>query len=268
MEIITEKDLLNAIENNTFIKDGSKESCEGIKYDFILSNMALTPDSGRPRDINQIDNAFIKPGEIAFVITKETLELPANVYCQLSTKRKLSLDGVVLLGGFIIDPNYKGKLIFGLYNLSSRNYPLIPGKKLVAGVFYKADRESSKYPEPIFDFPDDLVKIIADIKPNSVNALNTVIEQIRKEIQDIKNQLTHDDQWKNDFQNGLSKIQQLVNEMGENLGREIIERKKNIEKLKLRTSVITGIGLILGFIFGGGLVSLIVMYIAGILKFN
>jgi dUTPase len=269
MQALSEKDLLSAVEEGTFIKDGSKESCEGIKYDFLLSNMVLTVDNGRPRDISQhSENAVIKPGEVAFVITKESLELPGDMYCQLSTKRKLSLDGIITLGGLIIDPNYEGKLIFGLYNLSSRNYPLMPGKKLVAGVFYKVDKKSSKRPEPIYDFPDDLVKIVVDTKPNSVNALNAAIDELRKEILDIRKQLIFDDKWRNDFQNGLTEIQQLMKEMGRKLDTEIDERKDSVGRLKARTSIITGIGLILGFIFGGGLVSLIVMYIAGILRFS
>ena len=114
MEILTENELLSAIENETFIKDGKKESCEGFKYDFTLSNSALTVGFRAPIDIDQSkENAVIHPGEIAFVMTKETLALPADIYCQLSTKRKLSLDGIIILGGLIIDPNYKGKLIFG-----------------------------------------------------------------------------------------------------------------------------------------------------------
>jgi deoxycytidine triphosphate deaminase len=99
MEILTENDLLSAVEKETLIKSGRKESCEGIKYDFTLSNIALTVDSKGPINIDQSkENASIKPGEIAFVMTKETLELPDDVYCQLSAKRKLSLDGIVILG--------------------------------------------------------------------------------------------------------------------------------------------------------------------------
>jgi dUTPase len=257
------------VEKGTFIKNGSKESCEGIKYDFILSSMALTVDSGRPRDIDKSSiDAVIKPGEIAFVMTKESLDLPEDVYCQLSTKRKLSLDGIVILGGLIIDPNYKGKLIFGLYNLSTKNYPLLPGKKLIAGVFYRVNEKSNKQPEPIVDFPVDLIKIIVDTKPNSIIAFNAVIEQLRAEIQDIRSQLTYDAQWKSDFQNGLTKIQQLVNTMGEKLDKEIDERKENISSLKVQTSVVKGIGLVLGAMLGGGVISLIVMYLAGILKIN
>jgi dUTPase len=269
MQIFTEAELLSAVEKNTFIKNGSRESCEGIKYDFILSNMVLTADSKHPLNIDQhAENSIIKPGEVAFVMTEESLDLPPDVYCQLSTKRKLSLDGIVILGGLIIDPNYKGKLIFGLYNLSSRNFLLMPGKKLVAGVFYKVDTESDKKPEPIFDFPDELRKVVIDTNPNSMISVNASLDFLRTEVQTIKNQLDRDNVWKTDFQKGLTEIQILVKEMGKKLDEEIGERKTNIGRLEVKTSVITGIGIVLGFIFGGGLVSLVVMYIAGILKIN
>jgi dUTPase len=232
MEILSEEELLLAVTDKTFILDGKTESCEGIKYDFTLSKMALTAELGRPRDIGQsLENAVIKPGEIAFVMTEESLNLPSYIYCQLSTKRKLSLDGIVILGGLIIDPNYKGKLIFGLYNLSSRNYPLLPGKKLVAGVFYKVDKESDKIPKPINNFPDDLIKIVVDTKPNSINAISSALEELKAEMLNIKNQLTHDDQWKKDFQIGLTDIQQLVKEMGLKLGTEIETRQKETHEL-------------------------------------
>jgi len=266
MEIIAEKGLLAAVENGTFIKGGSKSSCEGIKYDFVLSGTVLTVDSGRPYDMNSDSKAtVIKPGEVAFVMTNESLDLPGNIYCQLSVKRKFGLDGIIILGGLIVDPNYKGKLIFGLYNVSSKNYPLLPGKKLVAGVFYKVDETSNKRPESITCFPEDLIKTVNDTKPSSVLALNNVIDSMRADILDIRNQLTHDSQWKNDFQNGLTKIQQIVDRISEKLDKEIDERKSEDAKLKNQTSVIRGIGLVLGAFFGGGVISLIVLYLAKVL---
>ena len=232
MEILTEEDLLSAVENSTFILDGRKESCEGIKYDFILSKMVLGVEQGRPRNIEESkENAVIKPGEVAYVMTEESLDLPDDIYCQLSTKRKLSLKGIVILGGLIIDPNYKGKLIFGLYNLSSRVYPLLSGKKLVAGVFYRVNKKSDKHPESITDFPVELIQIMADAKPNPINNVNIAIDSIngtiaelRNDMQAIKNQLAHDDKWKEDFQNGLTEIRLLVKEIGENLAKEIETR--------------------------------------------
>jgi deoxycytidine triphosphate deaminase len=269
MEILAAEDLLSAVEKGTFIKDGRKESCEGIKYDFTLSNMALTVDSKGPIDIDQEkEKAVIKPGEFAFIITKESLALPENIYCQLSTKRKLSLEGIILLGGLIIDPKYEGKLVFGLYNLSSHDFLLRSGKKLIAGVFYRINQNIDIRPDPINDFPDELIKLMLDSKPNSINAINVVLEELKAEIQTIKRQITYDDQWKTDFQKGMSDLQELVTTISKKLDTEIDERKDYDRKLEVRTSVIRGIGLVLSFIFGGGLVSLIVLYVAKILRFN
>jgi deoxycytidine triphosphate deaminase len=245
MEILAENDLLSAVKEGTLIQDGREESCEGIKYDFTLSSLALTVDSKGPVDMDQSkENAMIKPGEIAFVMTKESLDLPNDIYCQLSTKRKLSLDGIVILGGLIIDPNYKGKLIFGLYNLSSRNYPLRPGKKLVAGVFYRVDKKSDKKPDPINDFPDELIKIVIDTKPNSASAINTaigdinnVINELRVEMYEIKKNLDRDNEWKTDFQNKLTHITDLVMKMGEKLDTEIDTRKN--ENLQIKNDHVT-----------------------------
>jgi len=229
MEILAENDLLSAVESGTLIQGGKKESCEGIKYDFTLSNIVLTVDSKGPINIEQSkENIMIKPGEIAFVMTTEALSLPNDIYCQLSTKRKLSLDGIVTLGGLIIDPNYNGKLFFGLYNISSRDYLLRPGKKLIAGVFYKTDYKSAKTPEPINDFPDELIKMVVDNKPNSTSSLLTTIERLAEEIKFIKDKINNDEKWKNDFREGLTNIRQLVQETSENL-------KETSENLKTET---------------------------------
>jgi len=243
MEILTEEDLLKAVKEETLIQNGRTESCEGIKYDFTLGNIALTVDSKGPIDIEQSkENIMIKPGEIAFVITKETLSLPDDIYCQLSTKRKLSLDGIVTLGGLIIDPNYKGKLFFGLYNISSRDYLLRPGKKLIAGVFYKSEYKSNKQPDPINDFPDELIRMVVDNKPSSTSSILTTVERLGEEIKYIKEKLDNDEKWKVNFQEGLTEIQQLVHETSENLRTEIKTRAdENLEikneQLKLKETV-------------------------------
>jgi len=281
MEILAEDDLISAVENKTFIKNGVKESCEGIKYDFKLSRMVLTAESGRPQDIDQSkETSIIKPGEIAFVMTEETLDLPDDIYCQLSTKRKLSLDGIVILGGLIIDPNYKGKLIFGLYNLSSRNYPLLPGRKLVAGVFYKVDKKSDKLPEPINNFPDELIKSVVDTKPNSISAVNTTINNmnnaindLRVEIQEIKKNLDHDDKWKTDFQEKLTYITNLVKQIGESLDKEVKTRteenldiKKEQFKLEEKIAPLSKIQA-RKQLFKGSLVTIIIGTVIGVIVY-
>jgi deoxycytidine triphosphate deaminase len=215
--VITEDKLKNAVENNTFIKKGNLHSCEGIKYDFTLSDYVISRELGRPIHLKEQKNikATIAPGEIAFVMSEEELELPNTVFCQLSPKRKLSLDGIIILGGLIVDPQYKGKLIFGLYNASSAEYPILYGKKLIAGVFFEADArlEGHSLPVPIEDFPNELVQMVARYTPNSSKELQKELGELKDDIRDLKNRLATDETWKDTFKSGLDSLQRNVDEL-------------------------------------------------------
>lgn len=279
---ILEDELLSAVKEETFIKNGSEICCEGLKYDFRVSSKFVSPRfNKRERDFDErdVDEFVIKPGETAFVTTEETLELPNDVFCQLSTKRKLSHEGILVLGGFCVDPNYKGKLFFGLHNLTREDYPFKPGKKLIAGVFYKLDPEEIQNihsdPVSLYDFPDDLLKNIKTFQSASTETLENKIFDLSKEISLLRDQIDTDKTWKEEFRQGLSQNNKQISEIGESikalsekLGQEIDDRKAGESKLKSKFSIIQGIGIILGAIFGGGVVSLIVMYLAGILNFG
>lgn len=284
--VFSEQELREAVISQTYIKNGNPENCEGMKYDFRLSNRVLRADFNRPLEFadsstNEQEKLVIEPGEVAFVMTEEDLDLPNNVFCQLSSKRKLSHGGIIVLGGFTVDPNYRGKLIFGLYNISSRKYPIIPGKKLVAGIFYKLDEseisQTNVIPEALYDFPDDLLAMIKEYKPinnsDALNSFNATMEALREEVKAIKSQIDSDKAWKDDFKKGLdenneqiNKIGNVVTEIANKLSQEIDERKTESADLKTR---IKGASIFLAVLIaiGGGIFTLIVTYLAGILQF-
>lgn len=117
------------------------------------------------------------------------------------------------------------KLIFGLYNISSRRYPIISGKKLVAGIFYKLDdteiEEASVKPEPLYDFPDDLLALVKGYKPVSnrmVENFTDKINVLKEEIKNLKQQLDEDKKWSDDFKRGLSENNAQIKEIGVQIG--------------------------------------------------
>ena len=84
-DIILQEQLELAVKENTFIKNGLEKCCEGMKYDFRLSDRILKADFKRPRnfDVASPDDQMqleIRPGEVVFVMTQETLELPDNMF--------------------------------------------------------------------------------------------------------------------------------------------------------------------------------------------
>jgi len=210
--IITENELKDAIKKQTFIKNGLPENVEGVKYDFRMSSSVLKADFGGPVDTNKLAEQagralHVEPGEVVFVLTEESLDLPRNILANLSPKRKLSHYGILVLGGFCIDPLYQGRLLVGLYNFSSSPFPLMPGKKLIAAIFYEMQEEElSDFKKPeaaIRDFPDDLIRLMQQYKPVSNQGLIERLQQISTELDNLRHDFQNREDWFKRFKESL-----------------------------------------------------------------
>lgn len=272
--LIKESDLREAIEKSTFIKNGIPENAEGIKYDFRMSSSILKSKYKRPININNLtemekSNLFVEPGEVVFVLTEETLSLPKNIQAVLSQKRKLSHDGIMVLGGFCIDPLYEGRLLVGLYNFSSSPFTLIPGRKLIAAMFYKLDEaeiDDFKKPEiTIYDFPDDLVRLMERYSPISIQSVMSEIVNVKTQLEEFRKEFKERDHWFEKFQLSLDGQEKNIQKICQVLDREVEERKSSEKDLQheiaqyskeaYRTAAIVGV---LGALF----ISLIVKFLA------
>lgn len=218
---ITGEQLVKAVETQTFIKDGVLRCVEGIKYDFRMGSRILKAKFGKI-EMDKLSeekkaDMVIEPGEVVFVLTEETLELPNNIMVQLMPKRKLSHDGILVLGGFCVDPLYTGKLLVGLYNFSSSPYPLDPGRKLIAAVFYELQGEELgvfKKPEAaVMDFDQDLVRLISLYQPIDTKSLHDEIVSLEGQISNLRLEITTDKEWKKDFQTKLQQQTENVDKL-------------------------------------------------------
>ena len=172
--LITGDRLREAVDRGTFIKDGDPANAEGIKYDFRMGSRILKAKYSQPIDVNDLpvidrDAMGIDHGEAVFVLTKERLTLPKDIIALLSSKRKLSHNGIILLGSLAADPLYNGPLWIGLYNISSTPFPLMPGRKLIAALFYElSEQKIGEFTIPeaagTGDFPDELINLIKKLQ--------------------------------------------------------------------------------------------------------
>jgi deoxycytidine triphosphate deaminase len=214
--LLNSNELKAAVQDATFIKDGDPNCIEANKYDFRLGHRLLKAKflgiEVDLRDIIKTDPtaALIEPGEVVFVMTEETLDLPQNIKAELSFKRKMAHLGIMLMGGFCVDPQYRGKLIFGMYNFSSKEFPLKYGHKLIAAQFYQlAPEEVSKeapIPEPLLNFPENVVEIIKMYQPMSLHGLKAEIEAIRVRLDDRQ-------RWVEQFEKLFSQSQDQVRDI-------------------------------------------------------
>jgi len=196
-ETLTGIKIKKLVEEGKIIENGSINNCGALKYDFTLSDEILKADFNAPIKMTDLSaearrEALIQPGEVVYVLTKETVNLPTNMYMSLSANRGMSEYGVLTLGGFAVDPGYSGKLMFGLYNYSSTPFTLIPGTKLIGGVFYELnenetiDAESLERPKSIDAFPARLINIISKYSPIGMSSLEESLKLIKKQMEDLK----------------------------------------------------------------------------------
>jgi len=266
-KLLSEYNIKKAVRDQTFIKNGTERCAEGSKYDFRLGKRILKASFKRPIDIDRLTELesvrlCVEPGEVIFVLTEEKLDLPIDIKAELSPKRKLSHAGVFILGGFCIDPLYKGKLLFGIYNFTSSLFPIIPEKKLIAAQFYKlSEDEISKdapIPSPIEDFPDDLIKLMDSYKPTSLGNIEKALNDLSKEVEVLRDEIRSREDWFKSFQekldrsfdlitknvNSIDRIAESLKEESENrkeVEREFRKDLKAIQKSSIKSGTAIGI---------------------------
>lgn len=252
-ETLTGLKIKKLVEESKVIENGSLSNCGALKYDFTLSDEILKSDFSTPVKLADLSveerrTALIYPGEVVYVLTKEKVNLPSNMYMSLSANRGMSEYGVLTLGGFAVDPGYSGRLMFGLYNYSSTPFTLMPGEKLIGGVFYQLDESEStnidklEIPKPIDDFPARLISIISKYSPVGMTSLEESIKAINKQMAALKDELNSNKEeifglrhLVHETQEQTNRASKAVKEVSDNMNeltRSMKELKADISDLK------------------------------------
>lgn len=106
--------------NEEKVKEDIKNHFKGITYDLRLGEEAFTSTSKEPINLKEKGIVKMEPGETALLMTYEKVRIPEDHMAFLSLKTKHAAKGLINISGFHIDPNWKGKLVFSLYNSGPR----------------------------------------------------------------------------------------------------------------------------------------------------
>jgi dCTP deaminase len=86
------------------------------------------------------DIVKIEPGDFALLITEEKIHIPLECMAFISIKSKHKLSGLINISGFHVDPGFKGKLKFSVYNAGTT--PVILRYKDPTFILFIADLKS------------------------------------------------------------------------------------------------------------------------------
>jgi dCTP deaminase len=106
-------------EDSPLILSGyDKDRVKCGAYELSLSREVLTtPDGSKDGpDPGEGPSLRIPPGQFAILYTKETVVIPNNVIGFISIKFTAKSKGLVNISGFHVDPGYRGRLKYSVYN--------------------------------------------------------------------------------------------------------------------------------------------------------
>lgn len=113
-------ELKNLIETPNGIVNSESVDCAAITLT-VGNEVYITPNSDKDSNVKQIltdeKPQFIIPtGQFALLLTAETVKVPDTALAFISFKAKYKFKGLINVSGFHVDPGWKGKLTFSVYN--------------------------------------------------------------------------------------------------------------------------------------------------------
>ncbi|WP_240320845.1 dCTP deaminase domain-containing protein [Sphingomonas crusticola] len=147
------------------------------------SDQAEDPESVTIRKLEDGDAFTIPPGQFAFLLTEEIVELPDDALGFISIKAKIKWRGLINVSGFHVDAGFKGRLIFAVYNAGPVPVHLRQGQPMFLLWLASLDRPTTlirKNPVQL-SFPADLIPGISG-ELQSIAGINKKIKEVDKDL--------------------------------------------------------------------------------------
>jgi dCTP deaminase len=107
------------------------------------NDQTADPTSVTVRKLAPGDAFTIPPGQFAFLLTEETVTVPADALAFISIRAKTKFRGLVNVSGFHVDPGYRGQLTFSVFNAGPVPIHLKRGQPIFLIWYASLDRETA-----------------------------------------------------------------------------------------------------------------------------
>ncbi|MBW2090922.1 MAG: hypothetical protein JRI34_02210 [Deltaproteobacteria bacterium] len=187
----------------------SKQSIRDLLYTLIeptlgrdeVDNGALQPSSIELRLGNEVylsgeknlvllgadkKEVAIKPGELAILLTEEKVNIPRTLMGFISIRNRYKSMGLINISGFHVDPGFKGKLTFSVYNAGPNDIILRHGERLFLLFLAKLDRETEIKEPGMHDKQEHILSDSMNMltgKPVSPLSLDARLEKLEARVQ-------------------------------------------------------------------------------------
>ena len=137
------------------------------------------------RQLSDGEGFTIPPGQFAFLLTEEKIEVPNDALALISIKAKIKWRGLINVSGFHVDPGFRGRFIFSVYNAGPVTVHLRQGQPMFLIWFANLDKPTAlARNQPVQEsFPPDLISGISG-ELQSFAGINKKIKDLDKNLTD------------------------------------------------------------------------------------
>ncbi len=159
-------------------------------YELALGSEAFTTSTGGTKRVYKPgDQVLIPPGQFALLLTEEELSIPLDVLAFISIKASKKISGLVNVSGFHVDPGFRGRLKFSVYNAGSESIVLEVGERLFPIWFYQLDEKNEddyvgRHKGQMGITPADVMQLQGEVA--SPAALKREIDELRVTVTNWK----------------------------------------------------------------------------------
>jgi dCTP deaminase len=147
------------------------------------STQATEPQNATVRRLADGEAFTIPPGQFAFLLTEESVTVPAYAIAFISMKAKIKFRGLINVSGFHVDPGFKGRLIFSVFNAGPLTIHLRQGQPTFLIWYASLDRTSDKIKnEPVQQsIPAEVITAVSG-ELQSFASLSSKIKDVEKSL--------------------------------------------------------------------------------------
>lgn len=141
------------------------------------------PQAVTIRQLGDGEAFTIPPGQFAFLLSEEKVEIPDTALGLISIKAKIKWRGLINVSGFHVDPGFRGRLVFSVYNAGPVPVHLRQGQPMFL-IWYASLDAPTKLGrrQPVQEsFPPDLISGISG-ELQSLAGMNKKIKEIDKAL--------------------------------------------------------------------------------------
>lgn len=148
-------------------------------YDLRLGKEVFVTPEKEPRYLQEDQTLNIEPGQFAILTTEEYLEMPKSLLGFITVRFTYKSKGLVNISGFHVDPGFKGKLIFSVYNTGPATVTLKRGEK-VFSIFFAEIHPGVEYDGGYNEQKTIPLNIIEPLAGARIPSLQTLEDKVNR----------------------------------------------------------------------------------------